>query len=1279
MTEPAAEAVPSSASAAPSLAQGAPDAGLEAAESRLRRLRGAARAILIGSALAGLLTALIAGLVGLGVVDYFLRSPGWLRGGLLGAAVALLLWGVLTRLVPAWRFRPSLTEVALRIERSEQGVAAGLPGVLASGLELGSTPVPAAAYLRDRAAQGLSRVRVWSLLRPRGLVVACVGLVLVAAGTAGLFAAAPGLGAIGAERVLMPWTQVEWPKRTDVEDATGVAVHPLGSGLPIRAALVGSERGAGSTRVEAEYRLIDQAGNAGPTRRVVLTGQDRKVALPPTDPMSDAPPVSGTLFERLIEPAALVEAEPVGRAASAGPGAEPGFFEYTLSTEDDTTPPRRITLVRPPAVAAVTVDIVPPAYLEGTDLGTARTVEMGAGTDERAALGGALIGSTAQVTVKLNKAVPIAPAEGAARLAWATATLGQPVAELLGSGAATLEPGPVSASGATDRFRLTMVLEAPLRLVVRPTDQHGIRADAEAVFAIDARADRPPEATVTRPGEDIEVLPTAVVESVSEGRDDVGLARVVAEYRVAQPAKGSQGAAAEAEGAFTAFGSAEPVPPEGGWSAKVVPAKALSVATRIELSKLTPAPGPGDEVWLTALATDIYARDGAGHEPVRSAVRRLRVISEEQFVEQVWNELSSIRRSAIGLAEQQATAREAVRSSRDTAATPRDQNAVAEGAARQQQAMERLRQRAEQNRLGDEGVNELLEDARNLLDEARKNAAEASRSLRQAGEAKANQDEAGNQRERAEAEREQEAAQRAFESVAEALDRGQDAWSIKRGLERLRDDQRALREETARTARETAGTNPEDLTPAQRDRAEQQARRQDDLARRAEEAVRKLGERAEQLREENPTTSAALEEAAQRAQRERLEEQMQQAAREMRQNRQQNAGQQQQRAEQTLDQMLDEMQNASRNRDEVLARELASIVEAIDALIRRQEAEVAALTNAMDAGNLGGRDQQQIRIRTATLAVLEKARAAGREARPVADALDGAAASQAEAVTALRENPPVPAAAVVAEQAALAKLREARAAADKARQAAQDRANQQKRAQLKRLYRELLDEQRRVAEQTGAVAGLDGARRQRAAARELAPAQEAVRTKAADAAKVTEEIEQAEMLRYAHDRIDEAAASAAGRLSEGEFGAKVAARQQTVLRVLQSLLDAIDESGKDDGDEFREQPDGEQQQQQGGQPGKQTVIPSAAELKLLRQMQAEALALTRLADESDDAEAKQEAAAEAGALQDALAVRAAELMKKLMEQQGGGGGSAPRVEPAGPGNDRRQGPGSERP
>jgi hypothetical protein len=63
------------------------------------------------------------------------------------------------------------------------------------------------------------------------------------------------------------------------------------------------------------------------------------------------------------------------------------------------------------------------------------------------------------------------------------------------------------------------------------------------------------------------------------------------------------------------------------------------VRTRLDLSSFSLK--PGDELWLMTLASDNYILAGVKHDPVSSTVRKLRIVKEEEFVDQVRAELSA--------------------------------------------------------------------------------------------------------------------------------------------------------------------------------------------------------------------------------------------------------------------------------------------------------------------------------------------------------------------------------------------------------------------------------------------------------------------------------------------------------------------------------------------------------------------------------------------------------------------------------------------------------------
>ncbi len=259
--------------------------GLTPVVGALRRLRSRARALLLAQRALFIGVLLLGAGVSLVGLDYLLRFPSWIRWFhlALGASSGVFL-GV-RLLGPALRFRPSLTSVALRLERDNPRLA----GSLASAVEFSrdpSSPDSPTALALERAVIGAAAdrfkgVRAGALLRPRALTRRALQLGALAALVVSALALKPDLTRIGATRLLAPWAGAQWPKRTGIADATAIAVHPRGAALPLRAGVTRSHRDLDTTYAAAQYRLLGADGRAvSPVRTALLTHQRRDVALP---------------------------------------------------------------------------------------------------------------------------------------------------------------------------------------------------------------------------------------------------------------------------------------------------------------------------------------------------------------------------------------------------------------------------------------------------------------------------------------------------------------------------------------------------------------------------------------------------------------------------------------------------------------------------------------------------------------------------------------------------------------------------------------------------------------------------------------------------------------------------------------------------------------------------------------------------------------------------------------------------------------------------------------
>lgn len=1201
--------------------------------SALRRVRRRARLVLVAGHAAALLAIILAVIVSLGLADYAIRMPSWLRMGiwLVGAASAVALawrW-----IIPAWRFRPTLTDIALRIERSKAGRDAGLPAMLAAAVDFRHESAPESSATRGlrevvqaEAASRFSRLGGATVIHLDGLRRRSAWLVGASVIALAMVVIAPTLSRIGAQRVLMPWTDVSWPTRTEIVDATALAVHPLGSALPLRAVLTRTDQAEGRTTVAARYRLFID-GREEPVRRVLLTGQRRTVEVGAGGESSAA---SGELYERLIEPVGL------GVGASQDP-ALTAELEYWFETSDNQTRAERIRLVAPPMVKSARAIVTPPGYVGAVASGAviaSGNVDLGSGGDARAVLSPVLAGSRVQLTIDINKPIPAPPdlADAAAVASQAEGMLGD----------ASLGEA-VVAWGDGGSVQLDFVATRSMRLPVVVTDAFGLTSPEDVAYAIDVIEDRAATAAVIEPVEDESVLPTAVIGLIGEGRDDAGVAWVAIESQHARPPSGSLGAPPEA--------LAEPVRlaerAVGGMGEEPL----LVAEVRFVLELESHGAQAGDEFWITAMAQDTYVLDGVSHVPGRSAVRRLRVLSEDQFITQIRTELAGVRETAKRLDEEQAALETAVPRDGATEANRARQAGITDRLAALEQAVSRLAERTQRNRLEDEAIDDQLAESERALGRAAEQSREASQGMN-TGRAP---DPTLTPEEQREVEAAQEQVRQSLAELIEMLDAGEDSWLARRQLEALIEQQRELMGQTSEMTDRTLGRSEQDLTAAERGAMESIAERQREIAERASQALDDLQQRSQEMQQRDPMTADAMAQAAQRGRQQQVPEQLEQAAEQIEQNQGQSAQQSQQQALEAMEDMLEDLQNAQRSRDETLRRILASVIESLQNLIAVQQRELDALAIAERDNDATGLDAGMIRLHTNTLGVESMVRVGFRELAVLADHVRTASEAQATAIGILRTAPLDAPAARTAEQASLAALEQALAEAQRQQEEATQRDLERQRREMRRAYREALEQQVVLRGETATFVDKDLARRQRVTVRRLGDRQDEIRERLAEVRRMLEEAEAAALFTFAHERLDALSGASARELRLGEATQRVLRDQDSITRILQSLIRALDPERANE-DEFREneQAGGEGEGQSGG--GDEALIPPMAELILLREMQMEAADATRDADDSPAADLDA-----LGELQAQLAGHGAELIRRLMEAPPptGNGGAEP--------------------
>lgn len=1170
--------------------------------------------------------------LGAGLLDYLVRMPRPMRLVLWLIGLGLVIGAIRRYVVPAVRFKPSLTDLALRIEQTPAGQNAGLRDILAAGLEFHDSGPQQASGLRQQIAamaSGLfSDLRTGNVLRPvggarRGLTL----LMLTVAVLGSIVTLAPLLTLLGAQRTLMPWTGAEWPSRTALLDATDERAHALTAALPMRAVLTRTNRSPGQTRVQLKYRLI-QGDHAGQTETALMTPQgvkhDRELR--------------GEVYERLLDPRALADASLPAAGSENGQGraqATPDRkLEYWFETSDARTEPALIQLVEPPAVTRLRIAIAPPSYagelLGGENGFVSGTKDLGAGKPDASTIAPVLVGSRIGVEFELNKEVPLPDARnGSDALAFA--------AKLM-AGAAV--PPDLSIDPIKSGFRLNWKAQETIRFGAVLEDSFGIRSQDPAAVAIVVVPDRAPAVHVLEPAQDESVLPSAVIDVVGEAKDDVALSGLTMEARVLAARADSPGAPPEPRGQPIEIAVWKP-------DAELKDRREAKVSATIELQTFDVK--PGDEVHLYAVAKDTFALDGQSREPVLSAPRKLRIIGESQLIEQILAELGTIRSAAQRIDQDEQRLQREIPNltqkggSERASRMKKDQQGLTERMSPPAALVKRLAERVDRNALTDRTLRQMLEESSRLLDEAADRSKDATDALDRAQEnnpdAPAKADEAENAR------RAQSAVRDAMAKLSSVLDQGKDGWATRREIEKLLEDQARISEQTREMARQTGGKRMQDLTSGQKQELEQLARAQQELSQRARAATDALQDRASKSKSTDPAQAEAMEKAAEQSSRDQLEAMMQQASKNAGENQTASANDYQKKAEETLKKMMEELEKGNQKKNDTLRRMLAELVEQIEDLMSRQSEELAKLADASKLGPDETLDGGQIRLNQDTISVAETARKGGAETGPVADSIDAGANDQATAVKSLRVSPADAPAADRWERSALAHLTNARDLAKKLSEQSEKREEEKQREELRKAYDKSLQQQIAIRADTSGFIGKELSRRDRAAVRSLGEKQEELRTQMTELQAKTKELAEQGVFNFSHKRLDGLMNRAGAALKDGVASKAVDGDQAASASLLRSLVDALSQ-GKDEED-FRNAESGGGGGG-GGQGGPQPIIPPIAELKLLRALQQDAAGRTREASEKAEAST----VAEIGRLQRELAEQGQDLIKKLAKQQG---------------------------
>lgn len=1105
------------------------------------------RVVLVSRAVLVSLSIVLMIMLTIGTLDLLLRLPGSVRSVLLVLLALMLVRLFVRRVIPALNTKLRPTDVALLIEHREPSTR----GLLASAIDLDSSDDShedidagdraalrhAALRTAARRIEGLSPasvLRLGVLARPAGAMVALLAIVTL------IGVLNPVTLRVGARRVLTPWDSTRWPVRYAIDDITQRDTRAVDSPVQIRALIGSSEIPlSDTTRAMVTWRLLDERGNSmGDWSRTLLMPQRKR------DEARGIP-----LYEQLID---------VRDRAARVPEQQRFTLEYRISTRDDSLGTRRVPLVRPPELRSTRIGLVPPEYaMPIADRGVIRAGEISSEQSD-VMVAPVLQGTRVQLVWSFSK--PIEWGDGqplwVQRLAQSSRVLGfdQP-----------------------DESSMRLELIADDSVLIEPSvrDRTGIPVRVPIALTLEVLEDLVPSVRIVEPSRDEQVSAQASIEIGAEFSDDLGLSRVILRAQRASPPVGSNGA-----------------PPEPTGEVFDIAERTIEIEFKSNLSETldlsTLGLSPGDELRIWAIGWDLRANDidmTAGRS--QSGVRVLRIVSQDELIEQIRTALNPLRGNLRQLDQRQGELQDMLREGAPR--TGDEQRSLSDRLRANQNAVNQLAQSVRRNNLDDEALRATLDDASKVLEEASEQSERAQDQISRGDTESAAQS--------------QRRVRDRLGELLSALDQGQDAWLALRNVQQLRSELESIRSDTQQLAQRTAGQSLDELSPDDRSALERILDRQMQNADDARQAINTLDQRAQELQENDPTQAEALRRAAQQARAAQLEQKLREAGAQIERNQTGNATQSQDEVLDELEQLLEELENTIQNRDNALRRELATIIDSIKGLISAQERELVVLDEAKLADDFANLDTRMIALVRNTLSVRDEALGAFPETRTIADHISRAANAQNASISALRATPPEPGRAEQSQRGALQNLHNALEEAQRLDEQAAQRQAQRARQELRKAYEQALDTQSRIHDESVALGPDALGRRERSQARAIAQQQTELQQQLGEMPQQTEGLSEAPMFTLAHTQLDRLMHQSSSGLDERQISPSTLLSQRQSMVILSSLIEVLQDQQQQQPEDFD---DGSSQGggQSGGQSGgEEPLIPPIAELRLLRSLQ----------------------------------------------------------------------------
>lgn len=868
-----------------------------------------------------------------------------------------------------------------------------------------------------------------------------------------------------------------------------------------------------------------------------------------------------TRFERLLE---------------AGSDA----VEFQFLTRDVETNVQRIDFVEAPTLASIKAVVTPPQY---ATMIQPQNFELGNGTNNRGRIPVSILESSTVGFDMLPTTTIVVPPEGPQRDEWLRATFNWSDNKKSDQ----LDDARFVFTESNGLWHIDWLADRSRSITIRLKDNNGVQNIDDIQVVLDVAADIPPEALIVEPSADETVLATARIPLKGLGRDDVGLDRITIQANrsttwrkdlLSVDAKGAREAEAE---------------------------------TIFDLS--TANAQPGEVFEITLVADDVFRLNGVAREGTRSTPRRLRVLTRPQFEEETRNTIAAIRQGAMRTNERQAN----LMSREESPSTQvRPQTEISERISNIRSMMDGLGKRLDRNDIQDDATRSLIDAANDILETAQKQSESARNNLQEAAQMQADgaekPDFTKSKQKTEDAKGAQSEVRSELNDLAALLDKDKDSWMAARKLEKVAAAITQAEKDRTKAGAKTLGRSPQDLSAEESSNLDRAADSAKNAAQAARETIEELKQRAEKVQKEDPTRAENLRQAAERGDNESLAARMDQAEQATRENRLDEAQKSSASAQKTVQKMIEDLADDEKARTETLRRRLATLVDALEQLVRQAEStEELGLALVTAEGAEVTKSSPGVAQQAATLSlnasgVADEGRAAGPSAQRVVRLIERGAEAEGRAASALSAAAPQIALGHESLVRATALFQEALELVRKQEEKNDEQERQQRAKELAQLYKNLCDRQEGLLTATGTLVNKAGDRRVLVESRRLGVDQESIRLEISAISEGSPDVQKSPTFTEATALALDAAMRASTDLRSGPPTHATVEMEREVMEILRGLVNALGEAAKKPDDPFAD-PSEDASGGGGGGGGsgqeEKPLIPPLAELKVIRSLQ----------------------------------------------------------------------------